>query len=507
MPRKRFPTSLADVVAAWIEQHCCHGPGDVYGETVRLTDEEFAFLEQAYAIDQHTGRRLNDIAVYSRRKGTRKSELGAWLCHVEAIGPCRAVLDDDGDPAVTSVMDPWVLCAATTEDQSDLVYGAFRAIAKASPTLESLYDVGLEVTYPKDRPGKVELTQTGNAAALDGARPTFEVADEPHLWVGNLHESFATLRRNLRKRKASQPWLFAPTTAYQPGQDSEAERLHAAAGKGAPRLVFNHRQAVDSWDLDDDEQLRSAILEAGGDAYWSDIDAIVAEYAASYPDTPQFRRYWLNQPRATEAQWCPPEVYDSHTLADELVDDEWVSLGFDGSLYDDATVLWASRMSDGWLTPVGIWERPDKAPRSWAMPKTEVDQVVRHTMQRLRVVRFYCDPHYWQSEIESWADAAPRGASVLTWDTRRTAATSAMLERLQTDLVNGKVTIAPDPAGRQHFLNATVDDRGGGKTVVVKPAPRLKVDSVYGAGLAHEARADALAAGWKPRSGVRFASF
>lgn len=119
-----------------------------------------------------------------------------------------------------------MLCAATTEDQSDLVYGAFRSIVQASDRLRPHYDVGLEVTYLTGVPGKIELTQSRNAPALDGARPTFEVVDEPHLWLPPLHESYDTLRRNLRKRRAAQPWLWMATTAYQPGEESIAEIIH-----------------------------------------------------------------------------------------------------------------------------------------------------------------------------------------------------------------------------------------------------------------------------------------
>jgi phage terminase large subunit-like protein len=318
--RKPFPASLGDVVAEWIEATCCHGPGDVYGEPVRLTTEEHAFLESAYAIDPETGRRLIDTAVYSRRKGTRKSELGAWLVCAEALGPTRAYLED-GEPVARPPHDPAIICAATTEDQGDLVYGAFRAIVKASAPLEAEFDVGLEVTYLTGRPGKVQLIQSRNAAALDGARPTFEVGDETHLWLPLLHETYATLRRNLRKRRQAQPWVFLPTTAYGKGQESIAELLHKAAGSRSGRrvvgrLLFDHRQAGTKWDLDDPTQLRLAIEEAGGDAHWSDTDSIAAELAEATSPVWEFRRYWLNQPsEPDEESWLPAGQWEANRRA------------------------------------------------------------------------------------------------------------------------------------------------------------------------------------------------
>lgn len=317
MSRRPFPSSLGDVVCEWIEANCCHGPGDVYGQPVRLTGEEVKFLAAAYAIDQASGRRLIDTAVYSRRKGTRKSELGAWLVCAETVGPTRAYLED-GEPVARAPHDPSVVCAATTENQGDLVYGAFRAIVKASPSLAPMFDVGLETTFLTDRPGKVELIQSRNAAALDGARPTFEVGDESHLWLPLLHETYATLRRNLRKRKQAQPWVFLPTTAYGKGQDSIAELLHRSVDlkvgqRRSGRLLFDHREAVRKWDLDDPEQLRLAIEQAGGDAHWSDTDAIVNERAEATSPVWEFRRYWLNQPsEPDEESWLPPGAWEAN---------------------------------------------------------------------------------------------------------------------------------------------------------------------------------------------------
>lgn len=323
--RKPFPGSLGDIVAEWIEDNCCHGPGDVYGQPVRLTGEEHSFLEAAYAIDRETGRRKIDTAVYSRRKGTRKSELGAWLVCAETQGPTRAYMDG-GEPVARHPVDPAVICIATTEDQGDLVYGAFRAIVKASDRLAPLYDVGLETTYLIGEPGAVELVQSRNAAALDGARPTFQVTDEPHLYLPMFHETYATTRRNLRKRKAADPWSFLPTTAYGKGQDSIAELLHKAVGfktgrNVVGRLLFDHREASRKWDLDDPTQLRLAIEDAAPEAFWSNVEGIASDYLEATSPVWQFRRYWLNQPsEPDEASWLPAGQWETNRRAGCKID-------------------------------------------------------------------------------------------------------------------------------------------------------------------------------------------
>ena len=403
-----FPSSLGDLVCEWIEANCCHGPGDVYGEPVRLTAEECSFIDAAYKIDSATGRRAIDMAVYSRRKGLRKSELGAWLVCAETNGPTRAYLDG-GEPVAKPPTDPAVLCAATTEDQGDLVYGAFRAIVKASPTLADAYDVGLEVTYLVGKPGKVELIQSRNAAALDGARPTFEVGDESHLWLPLLHETFATLRRNIRKRRASQPWIFLPTTAYGKGQDSIAEILHKAvdyrAGRRVSgRLLFDHREARDSWNLDDPTELRMAIEDAGGDGHWSDTESIVSELTEATSPLWEFRRYWLNQPsEPDEESWLPPHQWEDNRKPGVRVDRERPFVAaIDMALKHDTVAVRAVQDAmDGTLvTEAWVWE--PSAGRT--VDVIAVEQLIEQLHQTGNLEACGYDPAFFEASAQRLED-------------------------------------------------------------------------------------------------------
>lgn len=408
--RNPFPASLGDVAAEWIEANCCHGPGDVYGQRVRLTDEECAFLEAAYSLDPESGVRQVDIAVYSRRKGTRKSELGAWLVAFETVGPSRAYLDDN-KPVARPPVDPSVVCAATTETQGDLVYGAFRAIVEASDRLRPQFDVGMETTYLADRSGKVELIQTRNASALDGARPTFEVGDEFHLWTPLLHEAYETLRRNLRKRRIAQPWLFAPTTGYAIGEQSIAELLHAACGKGSgrrrsARTLFDHREASRKWDLADPVQVRLAVEDAGGDAFWSNTDGIIADLATS-TTVGKWRRYWLNQPDEGEAadSWLTdhPGAWEACASPLELEDGQDVGVGVDVSLRHDSTSVSVSgRVGDRFVTRARIF-RP--GPGGGKVDHIAVWNYVISLAVRYRVGAVYYDPRFFELPAQLLEDA------------------------------------------------------------------------------------------------------
>jgi hypothetical protein len=489
MTRKPFPTSLGDVAAGWIEANCCRGPGDVYGQPVRLTAEEHRFLEDVYRLDPATGRRAVDIAMYSHRKGSAKSELGAFLAHFEALGPARARLDDGGHAVAASVFDPHVLCVATTEDQAELVYGAFRAIAKASDRLARRYDVGLEVTHLVGRPGKVTLEQSRNEDALDGARPTFEVIDEGHRWTHLLRPSYRVLRLNLRKRRIAQPWLMVPTTAYAPGEGSVAEVLHEHGTKR--RVVVQHRQASEHWDLNDPPQRREAIREAIGDAHWCDADATEAEWHDPDANEVHFRRFMLNQPRADSGRPFTPAGWDAQPRGALAAGDEIV-LGFDGGRYRDATALVACRLDDGLLAPIAVWERPTGAAGvGWEVAPSAVEYVLRRTFDRYRVRRLEADPPRWHAELEAW---------VLRWGDDRVRAFHTIrpsqmgpaIDRFGVAYRSGRLTHDGNPTLRSHVVDIAEDeDRGYLRWRKFRPG--VMIDAGVAAAIAYDVRGRILA--------------
>jgi hypothetical protein len=506
MGAKPFPRTLAEYVAAWIEENACHGPGDVYGERVRLTDEEFKLLEECYAIDQTTGRRLTDTAVYSRPKGTRKTEVAAWVALAETRGPVRAFFDD-GRAVVGPVRDPYVVTVATTEDQADLtVYGALRAIIPASPRLEGLYDVGMERILLSDRPGKIDLLQTRNPGALDGAKPTFQVAEETHLWLGpTLIDAWGTLRRNLRKRKIAQPWVFCPTTSYLRGGESVLEALHESVGRAGTgqhrvgRLLYDHREASTKWNLDIEEELIAAILEAGGDAFWRDPEMIAADWDDPLETEENKRRYWLNQATSSANAWITAERWTELKDPSLLLEPgERVCLGFDGSLSRDATALVACRLHDGALFLLGLWQ-PGK---DEMVNQSEVDSAVSFAFEMYDVERFYGDPPSWQDWMASWASRfnpqpGQKGKDrVFEWWTNRTKAMGEALERFTTAAATGTVSHDGNPLLAQHVLNARRDEVRGHMAIrKEKPWSPNKIDAAMAAVLAYEARADAITDG------------
>jgi hypothetical protein len=110
----------------------------------------------------------------------------------------------------------------------------------------------------------------------------------------------------------------------------------------------------------------------------------------------------------------------------------------------------------------------------------------------------YADPHEWRTDIDDLAEALG-DETVIPWATSRFVPMSAALDRLHIDLKTGQVWHSGDPRFMEHFRNAYVARRGPHRLVRKEsPNSERKIDSVVGAALAYEARADAIKDGWVP---------
>jgi len=177
-----------------------------------------------------------------------------------------------------------------------------------------------------------------------------------------------------------------------------------------------------------------------------------------------------------------------------------VALGFDGSDVDDWTAIRGRVMEDGFgFTPrfgdrPTIWnpaEHPDHR-----VPRAQVTDAVADLFERFEVVRFYCDPPGWQSEIDLWA-LLHGEERVARWETYRPKQMSYALERYVTDLTAGNLSHDGCPITSAHVANAVKSGRKNDTYVLAKASKTQKIDAAMADVLAHEARADALAAGWE----------
>lgn len=509
--------SLGYEVSDWIRDNCCHGPGDLQGEPARLDDEMQDYIVESYRIDPHTGRKVYDESVLSRPKGRAKTEIAGWLVTAEAFGPVRfSQWDENGQPVGKRVRSPLIKCLATEESQATAAFSVVAFIVGdwgpvARPEIYGdvtgmrRYQSATALYLPEG--GEIRACTSGSASK-DGGKETFVVADESHLYVlRELKSMYGTIRRNLGKRMIAEPWMMQTTTMYRLGEQSIAEETLSAWRKGelSPSVYVDHREAKGRIDLDNKDhtiaQLRQVYGVAAG---WMDLERIYRGMRdpRECEDDATAARYFLNRGIASADAWIPTDVVERQARAEVVAAGEAIALGFDGSLNDDSTVLIGSRMSDGFQFPIGIWERPaGRAGFGWEVPRGEVLDAVREAFARYTVIRGYFDPHEWRSDID--ALAAELGIErVISWETRRDVQMAAALDRQHVDMVTGALWHSGDGRYMAHFGNAYVRRKGGHRLVRKEHegSPR-KIDSVVGAALAGEARADAIDQKlWPPKS-------
>jgi phage terminase large subunit-like protein len=504
--------SLGYDVADWIEAFCCHGPGDVQGQPIVLDREFLAFIVECYRLDPETGRRVYDEAVLSRSKGRAKSELAGLIGTAEAFGPVRFDgWDADGQPVGRPVTSPLLRCLATEESQAGNTFENIAFIAGTwGPDVHPgvfggvsgirQYQSATALYLPHG--GEIRACTAGSASK-DGGKETWVCADETHLYVlRELKAMYGTVRRNLGKRKLAEPWMLQTTTAYRMGEQSIAEETLTAWRKDelSRSVLVDHREAKGRVDITDRdhtlEQLRHVYGEA---ADWMDLERIYREMTdpRSCPDEATAARYFLNRSIATVDAWIAKDVAERQVRRGDVVAaGEAITLGFDGSLNDDTTVLRGCRMSDGFRFRIGAWAKPDgPAGIGWEVPRSDVLATIREAFGRYDVVRGYFDPHEWRSDVDQLAEEF--GERVISWETRREVQMAAALDRLHADMTNGVTFQDDDPLALEHYGNAYVRRKGQHRLVRKEyPNSPRKIDTVVGDALAYEARADALAAGW-----------
>ncbi|WP_282203882.1 terminase [Kitasatospora fiedleri] len=527
-----------------------HGPGDVQGEPVRHGDEYSGFVADCYAVDEDEGRLLYDSAFFSRPKGCDKSGLGARIGLFEAFGPARfdgwaeggevytdpwglgfQYVYEPGEPMGRPVKVPYLRIMATEEGQTGNVFDTiyFNLTDEAS-LLSQIPGVDVGITRINLPDGGEIMPSTASSSSKDGGKETWVCFDETHLYnTPELRRMYATVTRNLRKRKKNaQTWYLETTTMFAPGQDSIAEKTYEEAEairegrkkRGRSRLMYDHRYG-ECKNLKNEQELRAALVDAYGDAMeWIDLDALVDDFYDTRNDSADGRRYFLNSRTVASDAWVDPDAWALCRKPELLAAGDLVTLGFDGSIRDDATALVACRVWDGHLQTLGVWEKPEGPEgEGWQVPREEVDAAVASAFERYEVCGFYCDPPHWQDYVDRWTadfgtDLRVRAvqARPLEWWTNRPTAMEAALQRfheavddkglsyaaaLNTDDTESTDGFRLGATLTRHVLNARRRPMGRNHLGIGKEHAKSpkKIDAAMSAVLAYECRADAVALG------------
>lgn len=523
---QKWPT-LGPQVCDWMETNLVFGPGDLLGKPLVLDDERRYLIYRFYELypkgRKLAGRRRFQRCGLSLAKGRAKTELAALIAAAELHPEAPVRFDGwtkgkNPQPIGAGVKDPYIPMLATTEQQSDeLAYGALKAIIENSPVAGD-FDCGEERILRIQGNG-IALSLSSAPSARDGARTTFAVMDETHLWTSaRLRKAYETVANALPKRKLANPWMLEVTTAPEPGAGSVAEgamdfALAVHAGELSDvAFFFYHMQASDEHDLTTAEGVYAAAVEASGEASaWRDIDAIVNRWKDPTTDRNQFYRVWLNMLIKSGSQAFDVIAWKALKSEHKPEPGAQITIGFDGSQLQDGTALVCTEIESGFQWVAGVWEcppgknLPGREP-DWRVPVADVDAKVRELFDTYDVWRMYADPPFWQEWIAKWQGdfVDEKGdPKVLEWWTNRRNQMAAALENFDTAIRTGTIAHDGDTRYQKHLGHSRRINLGRDKETerVIwliakdrKHSPN-KIDIAMAGCLSFEARTDAIAAG------------
>lgn len=545
-----FPT-LGDLVDAWIEHHCRVPGGFARGEPFKQADWQFWCTANHYRVREDAVWNpakplLNQAFVYRRSQvvGPQKTGKGPWsacITAVEAVGPSvfggwaaagDVYLCSDngcgcgwewaynaGEPKGIRHPSPLIQLTATSEDQVDNILSPLKAMVRRGPLRELLRIregfvriLGDSTDPEEDRIDAV----TSSASSRLGNPISFAFQDETGIYsdTNKMRKVAETQRRGAAGMGGR---VIETTNAWDPSEDSVAQRTFESAATDIfryyrdPDLLRGSDGHVLSYKNKRHRRKIHAYVYEG--SWWVDLDSIEAEAAELLEKDPaQAERFFGNKRTAGTDAWL--DDGDKWAARGKLRVVEYgnglrradlqVVLGFDGSDTDDWTGLRAETQDGYQFTPVTdagptIWNPADYGGQ---VPRLAVGAAIDWLFTHLDVVRVYCDPPYWETEIDAWA-AKYGEKRVIRWSTFRPRQMTDAAERLLTDIVKKDSTFTHDGCAttEAHVRNARRVSKDGSKLYkLAKPGDGRKIDLVPAAILAHEAAGDATAGGlWKKR--------
>ncbi|GAA2917017.1 hypothetical protein GCM10020221_11360 [Streptomyces thioluteus] len=323
------------------------------------------------------------------------------------------------------------------------------------------------------------------------------MADETHHWVSSTGgpEFFETLRRNTNKTLSQGSRTVQTTNAYDPNEMSVAQTTHERVLNGNPLILYDCREATPNIDLKDPDAVRAGLVEAYGDSWWAPIDQLVN--VIIYGNNPGHDyRFYLNNLAESADQWMSKVEWEACYREDDPIrPGDQISIGFDGSLFNDATGIVGCRLRDGRLFTIDVWEKPEKAGPDWEVDVLAVEAAVNKTFETYDVVWGYFDPPFWQESVGRWSIKFGDDRVFEYWTSKANRMANAT-ERFRTAVTTQDLTHSDKDRLTRHVLHAVKREVPQG--ILIRkdhPKSKRKIDLAVCGILAFEGRADAIADG------------
>lgn len=514
----------------WIERHCVVPDGDTAGDPFVPTLDHRVWLANWYEVKSTAKPGELNVAFRYRtgqwmaaQKVGKSPGVAAETC-LEFVGPalfdgwaaegdfyacadhgcpCGGIyFYEVGEPRGRHWATPRIQLAAVVEDQVENTWGALVPMIDNGPLANVIPKTGEAfIRHPnKNRDSRVEIV-TSKADGKLGARISSGKCDETGLWTDQNH--MKKFMRTLQRGAAGMGGRVSESTnPYDPAENSQAQ----ATAESKQADVYKHHfppPTALNFDLKKDREVIFGWNYMHSP--WVDKRSIEAEASALMEkNAAEAERFFGNRIVAGSGHWVKEAEWEAKKIPPITVKPRTkVCLGFDGSDNNDWTGIRLETLDYYQFTPTydaggqarsTLWmPDPSNANR---IPRSEVMAAMDQLATQFEIVRAYCDPMFWETEIDTWATAY--GEKVfIKWPTNSIKRMHASLERFRTDITNPDSAFRhdSDATTKLHMRNAIIRARPSQQYILGKPADHQKIDQVMSSALAHEAVCDAIAAG------------
>jgi hypothetical protein len=435
-----------------------------------------------------------------------------------------------GEPKGMRHPSPLVQMIAHSEEQGKNIFTALQMMILLGPLKKILKvrngfirilrpgerdDMGESIDLDID---KIEVV-TSSAKSRLGARISDAEQDETGTYLPNamgrstLRDAAQTQARNAAGTGGR---VHLWTNAWDPTENSWAQEVYEANEDDVfifyrnPDLepTLKHRDGT-AYRFSNARERRQILKWVYSGSPWVNIDSVDHEAQSLMKRDPaEAKRFFGNYLVQGQGSYMEPALYDS-TEENKGMPPEGteICLGFDGSKTGDWTAVRAETVDGYRFTPT---YGPDDHPSYWnpkeyndRIPYGEVDACIDELCEHYDVQRAYCDPHGWETTIDTWAQKYGEDVFV-QWPTNKTDRMYNALERYWQDTSDHTTTHSIDAVARTHALNAKKVAKPGDRYMLGKPSDIQKIDIEMADVLAHEAAADMRALGWGMNSNKVF---
>ena len=391
---------------------------------------------------------------------------------------------------------PEILLAAASDRQAGRLFDAAARFVRRHPGLsERLRVRDHEGTIVREDGLGSIIRLTSDPGRLYGYSPTLVVCDELAFWTTpSLRRAYAALTSGGGARTA--PRTFTITTAGEAAYRHDSllggildAALDADDVEHKPGLTIARLRAartlVYAYEAPTSDPHNVKAMKLANPASW-----ITAGYLRRQAENPELTDAQVLQLHgcvwaASDTTWIAPDVWAARADRErELEEGERVVLGFDGSDRRDATALVACTL-DGFVAPIKVWERPEKAPAGWKIDRRDVDDAIAAAMGRFDVVELVVDPPGWASEIDRWRDLY--GETVVDFPTASRQRMAPACDRFRAGVLEGDLSHDGSPVLSRHVGHTVAKVTPVG-TVIVKAHPDSprKIDCAVAATIAYD---------------------